>query len=523
MSRNSGFLIVSDLHLSSGRDAETGHVSRTEDFLFDDEFCAFLDHHMSDTLWQEIEWTLAIDGDFMDFLQVSQAPKQSGHLRSDSIYGLKAGPDESAWKLERIIGGHESFFEKLAEFVQNHRLLIVTGNHDIEFNYPEVQKAFIEELARIGNCHPELIESRVDFRSWFHFDGDVYIEHGNQYDSFNSFRSMLEPRLPETNHHGPSNSGDVELPPGSLFVRYLFNRVETDSPFADNIKPASRFLAWVTVNHPLRSLGFLFSDGREMLRRLREKWRLETPDAYRSRDIAHQKKMLATARALADLLPRRSTFEWESTLNRIHQLQSTPSFQRRGARSRRWLRMVTGPIRTPILLALLCLPLLLVLVEGILPMMSGLLPAALLYPVRALDPLILPAVTETARWLTLVEVGLVLAWFRWESRPGRQRMHLRKMAAEIQRETGARVVVMGHTHEPDLWPLDGGAQYFNLGTWTKVFSREDRVIREEKELTFLRILPSDKGPKSKILKWEGQRGEARLAYIFEDWETVLKT
>ena len=78
---------------------------------------------------------------------------------------------------------------------------------------------------------------------------------------------------------------------------------------------------------------------------------------------------------------------------------------------------------------------------------------------------------------------------------------------------------MGHTHEPDLWPLDEGAHYFNLGTWTKVFSQEDRVIREEKELTFLRILPSDKGPKSRLLKWEGQRGEARLAYIFDDSET----
>ncbi len=520
MLRRPGTLIVSDLHLSSGRNSETGHISRTEDFLFDDEFCAFLDHHMNDPRWVGTEWTLVIDGDFMDLLQVNEEPETLEGLRSDSVYGLKAGPEESAWKLKKVIAGHADFFEKLAEFVQAHRLVLVTGNHDIELNYPEVRKAFVEELAFQARTTPETVAARVEFRPWFHYDGVIYIEHGNQYDGFNSFRSMLEPRLPETSSHGGAAGCEVELPPGSLFVRYLFNRVETDSPFADNIKPASRYVAWVAAHHPLKALGFLLSDGREMLRRFRNKWQRETAESYRSRDRLHQKRLQATARNLSDKLPGRSKEEWESVLEALHNLRSTPIFQRRGLHSHRWLRMVTGPYRTPFLLLLLCLPIMIVLLQGLLPIASGFFPATLSGAALDLSKAPSARLSESFRWLALLELILIVVWIRRESRPGRERLGLRRVAAEIRKQTGARVVVMGHTHEPDIWQLDDGARYFNVGTWTKIFSREDRVIREEKELTFLRILCPGNELKCKLMKWEGQRAEARLAYVFDDLEST---
>ena len=75
---------------------------------------------------------------------------------------------------------------------------------------------------------------------------------------------------------------------------------------------------------------------------------------------------------------------------------------------------------------------------------------------------------------------------------------------------------MGHTHDPDLLHLPNDGLYLNTGTWTKVFSDEDRVFREEKELTFVRIVDTPKGLKAKLLKWEGRLGEARLAYVFAD-------
>jgi len=519
MPKRPGTLIVSDLHLSSGRDDETGHISRTEDFLFDDEFCAFLDYHMNDPRWIGTEWTLVINGDFMDLLQVTEEPDPLGPLRSDSVYGLKAGPQESAWKLKKVVTGHADFFEKLGEFVQAHKLVLVTGNHDIEFNYPEVRETFVEELAVRGGTTPETITARIEFQPWFHYDGSLYVEHGNQYDGFNSFRSMLEPRLPESSRHEGAASRDVELPPGSLFVRYLFNRVETDSPFADNIKPATRFLAWVISHHPLRALGFLVTDGREMLFRFREKWCRETPASYRSRDRNHEERLRTSAQDLAGKFPGRSPKEWETVLERIHALSSTPIFHRSGLNSRRWLRLVTGPYRTPLVLFLLCLPLFFVLIQGFLPFASGFLPATISGAAIALTQILDGRLLEFARWLALLEIVLILVWVRRQNRPDRDRNRLRSVASEIQKQTGAKVVVMGHTHEPDLWPLTGGARYFNVGTWTKIFSREDQVIREEKELTFLRILYRGNAPKCKLMKWEGQRGEARLAYVFGDFES----
>ncbi|HSN91066.1 MAG TPA: hypothetical protein VLS93_07540 [Anaeromyxobacteraceae bacterium] len=46
-------------------------------------------------------------------------------------------------------------------------------------------------------------------------------------------------------HKGPverSSCRGFDLLLGSFFVRYLFDRVETVEPFADDMKPATRFI-----------------------------------------------------------------------------------------------------------------------------------------------------------------------------------------------------------------------------------------------------------------------------------------
>ena len=44
-------LIVSDLHLSEGRRAETKKFSKNEDFFFDEEFARFLAYYQDQTRW----------------------------------------------------------------------------------------------------------------------------------------------------------------------------------------------------------------------------------------------------------------------------------------------------------------------------------------------------------------------------------------------------------------------------------------------------------------------------------------
>src|SRR6266852_9045122 len=67
-------LIVSDLHLSEGRDPDRKEFSRKEDFFSDEEFARFLAYHKRGTPDhpRELKWHLIINGDFLDFLQVTR-------------------------------------------------------------------------------------------------------------------------------------------------------------------------------------------------------------------------------------------------------------------------------------------------------------------------------------------------------------------------------------------------------------------------------------------------------------------
>lgn len=518
MNRRRGYLIVSDLHLSLGRSPATGHLSRTEDFLFASEFCALLKHHVQDSEWRDVSWTLSINGDFMDFLQVTEVPVPPGDLRADPLYGLKTGPSESAWKVRRIVRGHERFFEKLVEFLELHRLIIISGNHDAEFNYPEVQSAFVEAIAEIGRIDPRRLADRIEFRRWLYFDGEVYFEHGHQYDSLNSFRTVLETRLPEDPRLAGAEQEDLELPLGSLFVRYLFNRVETVSPIADNIKPPTRFLSWFLVHQPFDALRFSLSDGREVLRRIRRKWQYPLPGVYAERDRAQAEALSRLAESLAAV---RSTADdetqWSERLTRLHALSESPILLPGGRWTSRLVRQFIGPLRTPLLLGTL----LLILAAGAILTLWPLVEAAMPSEIgRVFDEGIAAVPTsflDSVRWLFLAIIaGLVL--IRVLKRDPRLtiRQRLRDRALEIQKLTGARFVLMGHTHDPDLIHLPNGGLYLNTGTWTKVFSDQARVFREERELTFVRIVDTPKGLKGKLLKWEGRLGEARLAYVFAD-------
>jgi len=136
-------LIVSDLHLSEGRDPVSGKVSRKEDFFFDDDFADFLKYHQQ----SPGKWKLIINGDFIDFLQITAQPNDGeSSLLTDRIYGLKTGAEESVWKLRCVVQGHQQVFESLSEFAIENGIAVISGNHDIEFYYPQVQDAFLKEL-----------------------------------------------------------------------------------------------------------------------------------------------------------------------------------------------------------------------------------------------------------------------------------------------------------------------------------------------------------------------------------------
>ena len=228
-------IIISDLHLNEGVN------SPNEDFFYDEEFSRFLKSLKKKT-------KLIINGDFVDFLQVVELPtKTAGLRRSEIIYGLNTEEEKSVWKLRYVIHNHRIFFNALIDFViKGNKIVIIKGNHDVEFFWPRVKQSFYQELNKI--MPHKNIKNNIEFKEWFYYEkGLLYVEHGNQYDEINSFCNFLNPVL-------SFNKKELELPLGSFFVRYFFNRIEKIDPFADNIKPSTRYIRWVIIHRPLLAL-----------------------------------------------------------------------------------------------------------------------------------------------------------------------------------------------------------------------------------------------------------------------------
>jgi UDP-2,3-diacylglucosamine pyrophosphatase LpxH len=527
-------LIVSDLHLSEGLNPETLRYSLNEDFFFDEEFARFLAYYRDPQRWPGRKWHLMINGDFLDFLQVVRTPPDSARQHP---YGLPCGEPESVYKLGVIVEGHRPFFQALARFLaEGHAVTILRGNHDAEFCFPAVQAALRSRLRRIleesvpapGEKSAEgravsFDDRALRFAAWFYYEPSLlWVEHGNQYDELNSFAWWLAPLLPKfsrghqalrraTSVKTAQRADDIELPWGSLFVRYLFNKVECSFPYADNIKPAWKFLLWFLPNEPLRAAHFLLAHGIHMLRKMARAWTPVSSARYAERRAAHQRTFEELARAAA--------LE-TAVLQHIEQLQATPILRRpQGVwHLIRWLTLgwwITVPV---LLLALATtaasvVAALLFLLPGFPALRNTIASWSKEAPVGWL----------VVSWLVFLTVALplllpkVLAAWRIVKRKPRERSALALAAEKLAALLKVRYVVMGHTHETDIERLKDSAEYFNTGTWTKVFRpNEERLISEESELVFLQGLRRPAGLRMELLKWNDAAGQPRRVKLFGD-------
>ena len=76
-------IIISDLHMSAGRDDRTGTFDRNEDFFYDGAFGRFVDHLIDRARAEERRLRMVILGDFVDFLQVNPG-QASGYETGDT-------------------------------------------------------------------------------------------------------------------------------------------------------------------------------------------------------------------------------------------------------------------------------------------------------------------------------------------------------------------------------------------------------------------------------------------------------
>lgn len=525
-------LIVSDLHLSEGRDENTHRISRNEDFFFDEEFTRFLDYHVK--LDPNRKWHLIINGDFCDFLQVLSTEFDPEFLRylgvkdekearqllqigkQSTRFGFDAGPGETVFKLWRVLDGHWMFTLAVIRFLEQGNLVSIgRGNHDPEFQYELVREHFRRMLVwfHANKADPQsnardfasfegACARQIQFLDWFYYEpGLIWAEHGGQYDEVNSFPHWLAPYLPHSDH--------IEMPWGSFFVRYLFNSIEDEEPWADNMKPQSRFIEWFITRRPVLATRFIFGNGRYMLKKIAKAWRREPRN--NSRQVQHQQRRAELARdwgVAETLLAEFDAMQAESVLRKPHGKWKLIKALTRGWR---------------VSLALLAYVMITVMVGAAL-IVGQIIAPAMPWGIRHLLGGVaqLPVVAQTksllliSRYFTFVYLLCALAYFVWQLFPHpARRSYLVSKAAYVRSKLGVAYVTMGHTHESDLSTLAGDGEYFNTGTWTTVISGEEGLFSEESELVFLQVL---RGPEvtCKLMRWYDGADEPRLVKLFSD-------
>lgn len=263
--------IVSDLHLGPGKDHD-GLYNGLENFFFDQSFQRFLKHAEKHRQGQSS--VLVINGDFIDFLRIVNTPvsdqefeewrralERLGMVKThdelatsvsskERTYGFKTDEYKSIWRLSMAMKGHEEFMTGLAEWlISGNSLVIVKGNHDLEWFWPGVRAHFrlglTDRMRAIKGKNGVLLNNNIDSpRLIFsdravEIDSLIYIEHGHQYDRYGH---VVGPALLK-------NGKELNLPFGSFLNRYLINQIELIYPFIDNVRPRESLLPMLFREH----------------------------------------------------------------------------------------------------------------------------------------------------------------------------------------------------------------------------------------------------------------------------------
>ncbi|CAB5080408.1 hypothetical protein D3OALGA1CA_170 [Olavius algarvensis associated proteobacterium Delta 3] len=477
-------IIISDLHLSAGLNEETRKYSRNEDFFFDNEFDDFLKYHQRENPGNN---HLIINGDLFDFLQVNgpltQELKRTGGATfsisdREEKYGLGTESEKTCWKLDRIVNGHKVFFKALARFLsEENRLSIISGNHDIELHWPDVQTALIDHIAGFvsDEAIPSKIEARVTFYPWFYYNKNrkTYVEHGSQYDPFNSFEYLLWPVYAK-------DTDRLWLPFGSFFVRYFFNKLEYRNPFADNIKPAIDYMNWAFKKDKpqfIRSIFKHFSAALGIYLKAGDFSKDEKETIGRRND-----EKLSIEATKAGLKPE--------VVTKIYDQRAAPF-------TRSKLSVTLYYSGTLLVIAAIILA----LGIGFLWYTYGVSPTTFIIPLGLLMIRVLQGI-----------------WTK-----NRKQVDLKPILSTIKEQLeDVEVIVFGHTHDPKIEKVPGNCWHFNIGTWTTVFSEEERLIREAKQFGFVWIRQVDGKQHANLYQWNRNLRKPEKLMLLEPEDKALE-
>jgi UDP-2,3-diacylglucosamine pyrophosphatase LpxH len=452
-------LVISDLHLGEDLRPSTANVSYLRHLVrLERELEAFLAHYTA----QRIDgrpWSLVVNGDMVDFMSVMILPDEAEpDDAEDRLYGLGFGERQSQRKLEKVIARHRGVFGKLAEFVAaGNELVIVTGNHDVEFHYPMVQRTLVEWLCglAVGAGAPDEARAefarRITFCPWFYYrEGVIYVEHGHQYDEYCSFDYMLHP----VSEARGGKKSRIALSIAHWGMRYFANQIPEYDPRTAETWSFFNYIKWAWAMGLRGAVRVCYLYGL-LVWRVVEAWYSVVRRSDRDRRAVHQQRL------------RELSETWQIAEEKLVALDAL----RRVPVTHRLWKLLSALFIDRVLLGAVALA------------------AATVLGVRLHGWW--RAVGPTATVLAFAVANQFLNRLRLESPSQRLRMAPRLIRAVVR----APFIVFGHSHLPERVALDEGATYFNTGTWASDDTRH--------AFTHLMVTRPNEGepPQAELRQW----------------------
>lgn len=462
-------LVLSDVHLGS----DLVHHARPDAPLRshagsrrDRELVAMLEWYQARA--ENRPWRLVIAGDFVDFAGMAVSAV-TGEVSTECTeeereIGLGSATDHTIAKLRRVAAHHRDVFAALSRFVSaGHSLVLIRGNHDVDFHWPAVQDEFRQILASYG-APPE----RVEFADWFYYEeGRVYIEHGHQYDDYCAYSHVLHPVLPSDPRRSDRNFADVLLRRVVRPTRGMRESGHENKSAIDYLRFGLKLGAGGVV-----ALGSRFVLAIGALIRL---WWEHAQGAADVMRREHERKMAMLSEAKQISLVK---------LRALASLQKPPV-------TKSLVRVLAG-----------------VMVDRVALTFLGLM--GVLW-------LVLTRTTEVAIGVTIGAVALAVIGLLWRRARGAidPSEVLRERATRVCTLLPTALVVMGHTHSPEIRrSANGSSEYVNVGAWAEEDEDEDEVIaaRDAEEgkhvssRTHLVVRDIDGRLVATLMRWDSESG-----------------
>lgn len=503
-------LVVSDLHLNVGLDADTLTYDRRENFLADAAFAGWLAHYREGAeAGDDSPGTLVIAGDAFDFVRIDTCPATEDDYRRwaralyalgetdraerierlaplspderrrhpeavvsrrEERFGLKTSDHKTIWKLLEIVTGHEPVFEALAHWIEGGgRIVLLKGNHDLELHWPLVRRAIRYTLARRAGLDRDVARERIEFEEESFLSDNVYVEHGHRWEAMTAVHTET-PWLPQA-------PDQISLPLGSFVNRYLINGIERLDPFVDNVKPVGNAFTALLRRYPLEMFRLYFRGWTFLRRALRVKGIFNSIGSAAQILALVLVPMTALLIGIAFMTGELVPETWLAVL---------PGWLAAGLA---WLGSVPGWI-------------------------LGISVAGLSLPV--LFPIIAPLLRELARALGLTGKNHLLEGAR---KVGRH-VFPDGDAPNTDGHAAPSYVVMGHSHWQEVRRLGGHRLYMNSGTWIPLWPRDRRDIAGRVFYSFLEFTRarSDDPWEGRPMRWNDDAGEPRPSRLMSPLE-----